>query len=72
MTNPDERPTFDELLKAASEAAEAEYGPYTDEDRPGPGAHAWLDQFLAEHRDVPPPSDEEFLGQINVTKSDGT
>lgn len=70
MTHPDERPTFEELLKAASEAAEDEYGPFAEEDKPGPGGHAWLDQFLAEHRDVPPPSDEEFLGRIGITDSD--
>jgi len=71
MPQPDGRPTFNELLAAASEAAQDEYEPFTPEDMPGPGDHAWLDQFLTEHnRAVPPSSDAEFLGSMGVTDSD--
>lgn len=47
------RKSFQDLLEAASADAEREYGPYAEEDLPGPAQHAWLDQMQAADRDRP-------------------
>lgn len=60
-----ETQSFQDLLDAASKSAEAEYGPVAEEDRPGPGDHAWLDQFLAEHRKDPKPH-KDWLAENGI------